>query len=250
MNKQTSVSTRFYAKQQYTPHLPSHDCNYFILYQGELPTTPSTHLHFHFHLLNRTHCIKMGILDLEGHLVFYRSYHFNQTNVAIHLFCIPIILLSTIAFFSPVEILGMQDPYVNLGAVLAWGYGLFYVILDWQLGIPTMTILVAAAYVFKNIYLNLDDLSPVSQGQFVQLAIALHIFSWFSQFYGHGFHEKRAPALSDNLLQALVLAPFFVSFEVAFWLGYRLDLKKNIDNRAGKRNRDIMQKEKVTQKTN
>ena len=189
----------------------------------------------------------MGLLDLEGHLIFYRSYHFNQTNVKIHLFCIPIILLSTIAFLSPVDLLGKEYPYANLGAALAWGYGLYYSILDWQLGIPTMGLLGASAYVFKNAYLNLNDISAITQKQFVKYAIFLHILSWLAQFYGHGVHEKRAPALLDNLLQAIVLAPFFVSFEIAFWLGYKLDLKKRMDNGAGRRIMEIKRKEAVAQ---
>jgi uncharacterized membrane protein YGL010W len=28
----------------------------------------------------------------------------------------------------------------------------------------------------------------------------IHVGSWIAQFYGHGVHEKRAPALLDNLL--------------------------------------------------
>ena len=83
----------------------------------------------------------MGILDLEGHLIFYRSYHFNHVNVSIHLCCIPIILFSTLAFLSPVNILGKEYPYANLGSVLAWSYGIYYSILDWQLGIPSMALL-------------------------------------------------------------------------------------------------------------
>ncbi|CAM9019813.1 unnamed protein product [Wickerhamomyces anomalus] len=49
---------------------------------------------------------------------------------------------------------------------------------------------------------------------------------------GHGVFEKRAPALLDNLLQALVLAPFFILFELFFLLGFRTDLKKRVDARV------------------
>ncbi|CUM49080.1 uncharacterized protein AC631_01217 [Debaryomyces fabryi] len=189
----------------------------------------------------------MGILDLEGHLIFYRSYHFNQVNVGIHLCCIPIILFSTLAFLSPVNILGKEYPYANLGSALAWSYGIYYSFLDWKLGIPSMALLGTLAYVFKTIYMNLSEVSAITQKEFVQYAIALHVLSWLAQFYGHGVHEKRAPALLDNLLQAIVLAPFFVSFEIAFWLGYKLDLKKRMDNGAGKKIMEIKQKEAAAQ---
>lgn len=32
-----------------------------------------------------------------------------------------------------------------------------------------------------------------------KIAIA-HVGTWIAQFYGHGVHEKRAPALLDNLI--------------------------------------------------
>lgn len=41
--------------------------------------------------------------------------------------------------------------------------------------------------------------------------------------------EGRAPALLDNLVQALFLAPFFVWMEVLFWFGYRPELKARLD---------------------
>jgi 2-hydroxy fatty acid dioxygenase len=53
---------------------------------------------------------------------------------------------------------------------------------------------------------------------------AVFIVSWLAQFVGHGKFEGRAPALLDNLVQALLLAPFFVWFEILFQAGYRPEL--------------------------
>lgn len=117
---------------------------------------------------------------------------------------------------------------------MAWTYGLYYIALDWQLGIPTFAFLTTYAHVVRNVYLHLSDTTPISKTKFVQLAVGVHVVCWLAQFYGHAVHEKRAPALFDNLLQALVLAPFFVVYEIAFWLGFKLDTKKNMDNKAGK----------------
>lgn len=61
------------------------------------------------------------------------------------------------------------------------------------------------------------------------VALGVHIFSWIIQFIGHGKFEGRAPALLDNLVQALFLAPFFVWFEVLFKFGYRPELKSRLD---------------------
>lgn len=171
-----------------------------------------------------------GLFDLEEHLAFYRSYHFNKVNVAIHLGCIPVILLSTITFFAP-KTLGLSNPYINVGSILAWTYGAYYALLDWKCGLPAFAILTTYAYNIDKFYLGMSD---ADQSGFIKYTIGIHVMAWLAQFYGHGVHEKRAPALLDNLLQALVLAPFFVVFEVAFYLGLRMDLKKRMDNTAGK----------------
>lgn len=60
-------------------------------------------------------------------------------------------------------------------------------------------------------------------------AIGLHVMSWLFQFVGHGAFEGRAPALLDNLVQALFLAPFFVWMEILFYFGYRPELKQRLD---------------------
>ena len=50
-----------------------------------------------------------------------------------------------------------------------------------------------------------------------QYLLIVHLLSWIAQFVGHGFFEKRAPALFDNLLYTLY-APYFVVLEVFFKL--------------------------------
>ena len=65
-------------------------------------------------------------------------------------------------------------------------------------------------------------------------ALAIFLFSWIAQFIGHGVFEGRAPALLDNLVQALFLAPFFVWMEILFSLGYRPELKSRVDSAVEK----------------
>ena len=65
------------------------------------------------------------------------------------------------------------------------------------------------------------------------IALYLHIAAWIAQFYGHGVHEGRAPALMTNLFYSL-LAPFFVTFEFMNGVfGYKekemIDIRKRIN---------------------
>ena len=64
--------------------------------------------------------------------------------------------------------------------------------------------------------------------------IGIEIVAWIAQFVGHGAYEGRAPALLDNLVQAFVLAPFFVFMELLFMFGYRPELQKRVSNAVGK----------------
>lgn len=67
-------------------------------------------------------------------------------------------------------------------------------------------------------------------------AVAGGIFAvaWILQFLGHGKFEGRAPALLDNLMQALLLAPLFVWLELLFYFGYRKELKNRVDKKVEK----------------
>ena len=66
------------------------------------------------------------------------------------------------------------------------------------------------------------------------IAIGVHVFSWIAQFIGHGIFEGRAPALLDNLVQAIFLAPLFVWLEILFAFGYRPELKSRLDESVEK----------------
>lgn len=61
-----------------------------------------------------------------------------------------------------------------------------------------------------------------------KVALGAHVFSWIAQFIGHGAFEGRAPALVDNLLQAIFLAPMFVWLEILFAFGYRPELQSRV----------------------
>lgn len=74
-----------------------------------------------------------------------------------------------------------------------------------------------------------DHLTSVYGATANYWAAGINVASWIAQFIGHGMFERRAPALLDNLVQALFLAPFFVWFEILFSLGYRPDLKGRLD---------------------
>lgn len=64
------------------------------------------------------------------------------------------------------------------------------------------------------------------------VAGAIFVVAWVLQFVGHGKFEGRAPALLDNLTQALFLAPLFVWLELLFSFGYRKELQDRVEKQV------------------
>ncbi|KAK1231722.1 hypothetical protein PQX77_005154 [Marasmius sp. AFHP31] len=186
----------------------------------------------------------MSLFDVDKQLVFYGAYHSNRINVLIHIVCVPLILwtaqvlladipipaslynlFTSIGFPSHVAI----NPYlaftVNVPFVLTAFYITYYFLLE-----PY-----AAALYAPQLVLSLLTATSFAESRAAHLteAATLHAICWIAQFIGHGVAEKRAPALLDNLIGAVVLAPFFVHLEILFALGYRPDMYKRVHNGIG-----------------
>ncbi|KAF8738138.1 hypothetical protein AX14_011726 [Amanita brunnescens Koide BX004] len=178
----------------------------------------------------------MDLFNVDKQLTFYGAYHSNRINVLIHIVCVPILLwtfqvLATeipVPSFVPRIHYGINDYFVfdlNIPAIHAAIYILYYFTLEpiaALLYLPQLVLLLLTATAFSKY-----------PGHITQAAI-LHGISWIAQFLGHGLAEKRAPALLDNVLGAVVLAPFFVHLELLFGLGYRPEMHKRINNEIGK----------------
>ncbi|KAJ4130743.1 hypothetical protein NW768_006281 [Fusarium equiseti] len=171
-------------------------------------------------------------LDLEHHLTFYGAYHHNSVNIAIHMVCVPLILISgfSLATYSGTLIPTpewLTVPYLelNLGIIAASLYSLLYLLLEPFAGF-LLAIFCMGGAAFVN-YLRQQNPDSTFQG-----ALAVHIVCWIFQFIGHGKYEGRAPALLDNLIQAVFLAPMFVWLEILFKFGYRPELRARVSKKV------------------
>ncbi|KAI1065843.1 hypothetical protein LB507_000496 [Fusarium sp. FIESC RH6] len=183
-------------------------------------------------------------LDLEHHLTFYGAYHHNSVNIAIHMVCVPLILISGFSLVRlPTSLLGhtsatysgtlihtpewLTVPYLelNLGIIAASLYSLLYLLLEPFAGF-LLAIFCMGGAAFVN-YLRQQNPDSTFQG-----ALAVHIVCWIFQFIGHGKYEGRAPALLDNLIQAVFLAPMFVWLEILFKFGYRPELRARVSKKV------------------
>ncbi|KAF8639643.1 hypothetical protein AX17_000908 [Amanita inopinata Kibby_2008] len=169
-------------------------------------------------------------------LTFYGAYHSNRINVLIHIICVPILLwtFQVLASQLPLPSVIPDIHYkfndyllfdLNIPAIHAGLYILYYLILE-----PVAALLYLPQLA---IFLLTSTAYSKSSGHITNAAL-MHIISWIAQFLGHGLAEKRAPALLDNLIGAVVLAPFFVHLELLFKLGYKPEMHKRINNEIGK----------------
>jgi uncharacterized membrane protein YGL010W len=167
-------------------------------------------------------------LNLEKQLVFYGSYHHNKANVGIHVLCVPPILLTSLLLLTNTPAvplpswLSVPNLPLNVGTATAVLYSTLYILME-----PVAGAMVAPILIGSTAYAN--HLTSEYGMAVNSWAGAINIACWIAQFIGHGKFEGRAPALLDNLVQAIFLAPFFVWFEILFKLGYRPELKRRID---------------------
>lgn len=160
---------------------------------------------------------------------FYSSFHQNSVNVAIHLACIWPLLATALVIcdsstpFAPTP--PVLAPYLtlNASAIVAAIYALYYLALDCMGLYGLMSALgVVGCYSFAHSY-------SASAPQPVATALSIHVICWLAQFAGHALFEGRAPALFQNLAQALLMAPHFVLVECYFALGLRSNLAAKVE---------------------
>ncbi|ODO07546.1 endoplasmic reticulum protein [Cryptococcus wingfieldii CBS 7118] len=190
-------------------------------------------------------------LDVEEELSFYFSYHANRINQVIHFFCIPQILWTWLIVAAHVALPGakvylLADYFafqLNLALAFITSYNAYYILLDPIGGVTYLPIsiimYISATFLATSPPSSLPLTDPAAPSA-IPLALVVHAGAWVAQFIGHGVFERRAPALFDNLVQALVLAPFFVHLEALFGIfDYKPDMHKKIKAKAGVKIRNM-----------
>ncbi|KAF8268267.1 hypothetical protein EI94DRAFT_1771639 [Lactarius quietus] len=180
----------------------------------------------------------MAVADLfnvRKQLAFYGAYHSNTVNVLIHVVCVPLIMWSfqVAAYDLPRPTFLPQIQYdlnnylkfeVTYGTLQGFVWLAYYYLLE-----PTAALLYTPQAILSVLTAN----AFAQRDDHLKIALIVHVACWIAQFIGHGVYEGRAPALLDNIVGALVLAPFFVHLEILFEIGYRPAMYKQLKNDVG-----------------
>ena len=166
---------------------------------------------------------------LEDAYVFYASYHSDPTNKVIHILCVWPLVLTGILFLNMTptiaDIPSLREVLpstvkLNLGLIVSIIYVVYYLTIDFAgiAGIIAAAIVVVG-YLASTAWIQADPSCWIH-------CIGVQVVGWAAQLYGHKVFEKRSPALLDNLLQAVLMAPLFVVMEVLFMFGYAPDFQR------------------------
>ncbi|KAF8252703.1 hypothetical protein K440DRAFT_631630 [Wilcoxina mikolae CBS 423.85] len=124
------------------------------------------------------------------------------------------------------------SPYLNLSTLVSSIYALLYILME-----PFAGSLLAPFVIAQSLFGTWCVLH--FGGEANKIAGVVQVLAWVAQFIGHGVYEKKAPALVDNLLQALFLAPLFVWIEVLFMVGYRPELRGRLEEKVRAKRREM-----------
>lgn len=159
----------------------------------------------------------------QRQLATYTSYHRDHRNRLTHFFGIPAIILSLMLALATVRI-GLGSVTVSLAVLVSAAVWLLWIGLDRPIGLAMGLFMIPSLALAEWIAAS----QPATQ---VWILFALlFVGGWALQLWGH-FYEGRRPALVSNLFQALI-GPMFLAAEVFFALGWRRDLKAQVERLA------------------
>jgi uncharacterized membrane protein YGL010W len=127
---------------------------------------------------------------LSSRLDDYENYHHHPSNKLTHYFGIPMIIVGSLALLLKVQLGSIYSYPVSaatLALILVNGWA---VLLDFFFGWIYSAIIIL-------FYVLALFVSPL-------VAITLFVVGWALQLIGHYHFEKKSPALTENLLQALI----------------------------------------------
>lgn len=160
---------------------------------------------------------------LTQHLTQYAAYHRDKRNIATHFVGIPMIMFAVgiLTARPTVELAGLTLAPVVL---VSLGAAAFYLRLDVRFGLVMSAILTLVTFVGLR-------LAAEPTAVWLGAGLGMFVVGWVIQFVGH-VYEQRKPAFVDDLI-GLLVGPLFVTAELAFLLGLRREVLRDIEAEVG-----------------
>lgn len=152
----------------------------------------------------------VDILNFQKQYTAYAIFHQNPANKICHEVCVWPIVWTFYCMFHHSRPLIPALPFTNHAFCAAAMYISYYLLLESG---PLKDFTNAAAGVIFACWATSGLAAKLFPRRAAYASAGINILCWVAQFYTHGKHEGRAPALTKNPAQAFFLAPLFVLLE-------------------------------------
>jgi uncharacterized membrane protein YGL010W len=136
---------------------------------------------------------------IEEFFADYASHHRTLGNKWFHRFGIPMIMLTLLGMLARVELVRVGAWAVDAAMLLIAVSTIWYVALEWRLGIVMALVAVGMYLVGRALPMSVN--------------IAFFVLGWIFQFIGHSVYEKRQPAFFKNVTH-LLIGPLWILNDV------------------------------------
>jgi uncharacterized membrane protein YGL010W len=128
--------------------------------------------------------------DIRAAFADYASFHQTKGNKWFHRLGIPLIMLTALGMLARVRLAEVGRFRLDTAAVLIAVAVIYYLTLEWRLGIAML--IVSIAFYFVGAWLPM------------WLNVSLFILGWIFQFIGHSVYEHKQPAFVRNAVHLLI----------------------------------------------
>jgi 2-hydroxy fatty acid dioxygenase len=144
-------------------------------------------------------------------------------NKAVHVVAVPMIHLTTFILLCGVSLaIPGSRARLDLALVASAIMLTYYVALDKVFAL-FMTPYLGSVYAAAALITRVDD-----DGTLWSVAVIMFIVAWLAQVFAHVVFEKNMPALTEDPINAVLIAPMFVVLEIAFSLGFGKKFKTKL----------------------
>lgn len=150
----------------------------------------------------------------------YAHYHQKPVTLYTHFIGVPLIIFSLMIFFSFFHLVVPGVFSLTTAEILTALIVIYYVILNWRLGLSITPILILLLWLGHLIGGN----GPTQTA--ITVFIVCFILGWIIQLIGHLIEGNR-PAFMTNLWQTII-APLFLMAEVYFLCGKMQGLQQKL----------------------
>lgn len=160
--------------------------------------------------------------NIKQLMLSYASYHRDPRNKVTHFVGVPLIVYALFVALSWVRL-----DFVDRLAVPVTGATLFFAAsIAYYLRLDLLLTVIQLPFSLVLLFLAEKTVSLPFQTA-LTLFLGTFIGGWIIQLIGHYFEGKK-PALVDNIMQVFN-APLFLAMEIAFAIGLRSDLRRDIE---------------------